>query len=397
MEPHGFVTEAATAVAGGRLSGAVHTTDGALRIQHETSCGQGPYVTTRFTVTNIGGVRIANARLAYLSNLDYVDYQRNEGRADQTHGRLSVRSTTSPGALGMAGDPAPAYVTVSDAVYLMQSLSAFDWSTPAATHTGNAAGELGWDLGSLAPGESKTVTATLAAVSEAAALDRALAHEVFPQRLVPALSPEMRAAKRLEGAWIAAFQPNDLALRGEDGQAYANMMGCCHPAGVRGLFACWQSAFGDDGSTLRSRLPICRSGEGDAASQWVTEGPRRVEQRIRLRAARHLMVRLPDWASATTATASVDGHPATFRADGRWLDFGRLKTGATVALTYPMVWRTTRERVGGNGKTGGFCPAVEKREFTALWRGNVVVGMDPAGSLLPLWPSVEAARLAAKP
>jgi hypothetical protein len=274
----------------------------------------------------------------------------------------------------------------------MQSMSAFDWSAPASAHTGNPAGELGWDLGSLAPGESKTVTVTLAAVGDAEAIDRALSHEAFPKRDVPALSPEMAAAHRLEGAWIAAYQPNDLALRGDDGQAYANMMGCCHPAGVRGLFACWQSAFGDDGTTLRSRLPICREGADDVASQWVTEDSRRVEQRIKLRAARRLMVRLPDWASVGEVNATANGGTTTFRADGRWLDFGRLKAGATVTLTYPMVSRTTKERVGGNGKTGGFCPAAEKREFTVLWRGNVVVGLDPAGPLLPLWPSVEAAR-----
>jgi hypothetical protein len=237
------------------------------------------------------------------------------------------------------------------------------------------------------------VSVTLAAVADAEAMDRALGHEVFPQRDVPALSPEMIAAKRLEGAWIAAYQPNDLAMRGDDGQGvYANMMGCCHPAGVRGLYTCWNATFGDDGTTLRSRLPICREGKDDPASQWVTESPRRVEQRVKLRSGRRLMVRLPDWASSGEATTSLNGRPATFRADSRWLDFGRLKAGATVTLTYPMVWRTTNERVGGNGKTGGFCPAAEKREFTVLWRGNVVAGMDPAGSLLPLWPSVAAAR-----
>ncbi len=397
MEPHGFVSEAPTAARGDRLVGAVRTTDGAVRIEHETCCGEGPDVTTRFTVTNASAAPIGDARLAYFVNLDYPDWQRNLGRTELALGRVTVRSTAYPGALGMSGDPAPAYATVGDAAGLMQAFGAFDWSAPVATFSGNAAGELGWDLGTLAPGETKAVTVTLAAASAPPVLDRALAHEAFPPRSPSSFAPAMAAAHRLEGAWIAAFQPNDLALRGADGHPYANMMGCCHPAGVRGLFACWQSVFGDDGQTLRSRLPICRAGGADAARQWVTEGPWGVEQRIRLLSARHVIVRLPDWASAGTVAASLDGRPATFTAEGRWLHFGRLESGAVLTLTYPMVWRSTQERVGGNGKTDGFCPPAEKRWFTALWRGNVVVGMDPPGELLPLWPSVAETRRVASP
>ena len=384
-QAHGFVTEAPTRGADGVLSGAVRTEDGALRLASETSCGNGPYVVRQFRLTNTGAATLQHVRFATSGNLDFSDYTANEGVAAPEVGRAAVRSRTEPGALGMAGEPGPAFVDLSDAVVQMEALPTFDWTAPRQQFTGNVAVELGWELGPLAPGEEKTVTVTYAAADDVEALARALRHETFPWRPVPeAGSFALAAAERLEGAWVAAFPPNDLAAM-QSGLPYMNMMGCCHPAGVRGLYTCWEAALADDGETLRARLPITRRGE--AAEQVVTEGSRFVQQQIRLRAARRLLLRIPDWADVNRVRATgLGGQSVPFTTEGRWLNLGGQRRGTEVLITYPLRSRTTRERVGGSGASLGFAPAAEKRTFTARWRGNRVVGLEPAGKLLPIWP-----------
>jgi hypothetical protein len=241
-------------------------------------------------------------------------------------------------------------------------------------------------LGPLGPHETKTVSVVLAATSGEPELARVLAGSAFPPRdLSDAGAAEIATAERLVGGWVAAFPPNDLVARTEGDTISMNLMGCCFPAGVRGLYACWKATFGDDGHTLSVRLPIDR--RGDAAFQRVTEGPDRVRQSIRLLAPRRLRVRIPDWAPLDQVEVHTEsGRRRPFVLAGRWMDFSPLAAGTTVALRYPLLARTTAERVGGNGRSLGFCPVAEKRTFTAHWRGNVVVRLEPRGEFLPLFP-----------
>ena len=51
--------------------------------------------------------------------------------------------------------------------------------------------------------------------------------------------------------------------------------------------------------------------------------------------------------------------------------------------------------VGGAGDGIGFSPPARKRTFTATWRGNRVVGIDPPGRLLPLFVALLAANVLA--
>jgi len=97
-------------------------------------------------------------------------------------------------------------------------------------------------------------------------------------------------------------------------------------------------------------------------------------------------VRLPDWAHPSSVLATGGGgRRVPFHVRGQWLEFGRLAAGSEVTVSYPVRLRVTRERVGGAGTSQGFAPADQKRTFTAYWRGNIVVRVEPRGELMPMF------------
>jgi len=384
MRPNGFVTHEACRPDGkGAVRGAVRTEDGTLEIGIETRCGQGPYALCAYTLTNLTDQPIEDVRFATAANLDFADYTANLATVDAAEGWIAARSKSQPGRIGMAGEPRADLVATGDVFTLIGDLSKLEFGASSALAEGNVAGELGWKLGTLAPGEKRTVSVILAATRDDKELARALRQERFEDATpVPPGTADLATARRMEGAFVAAFVPNDFAFAGSDGRPYMNMMGCCFPAGVRALYTCWKSAIADNGTTLLIRLPVDR--KAASVDQDVTEGAGAVSQRLRLSARRLVRVRVPDWASLEAVEARDDaGHRLRFAVEGRWLDFGELAAGRMVRVRYPLVARQTQEKVGGSLESLGFAPADRKTTYTAQWLGNRVIGLEPRGRLLP--------------
>jgi len=111
-----------------------------------------------------------------------------------------------------------------------------------------------------------------------------------------------------------------------------------------------------------------------------------VEQHINLRTDRRLRVRIPEWASLEQVQAFCNAKRISGATSGRWLDLGDRKAGEVATVRYPLRSRLTRERVGGSGKSGGFAPAAEQREFVVQWRGSSVVSISPRGEMWPVFP-----------
>lgn len=386
MQPHGFVTAKPCARdATGAVTGSVRTEDGALEVGIDVRCSEGPAATCQFTVANVSDEPLADVTFAHVANLDFADYSANSASVDDA-GRIVVRSESQPGRLGMCGAPDSGVASVGDVHALLGSLSQPYAGTSVTDARGNVAGKVDWALGTLAPGEKRVVSVTLAAAADHAELLAALGSGSFPSRDVAEQDDlGLATAARTEGAFIAAYVPNDFAFPGADGRPYMNMMGCCFPAGVRGLYACWSPVLADDGVTVSSRMPIDR--ESAAARQEVSEARGTVRQTIRLLAPRELRVRVPDWASLEAVEVTDGrGHGLTPRVEGRWLELGRLEAGEAIRIRYPLVARETREQVGGSLEGLGFAPADRKTTYTAEWLGNRVVGLTPRGSLLPVFP-----------
>jgi len=381
---HGLVVESATHRDGDALAGSVRTDDSAIRIDHRAECGAGPYALRSFSVTNTTGQPLASVRLACALNLDSPTWSAEEGVIG-ADGCARIAARGEEPCVGLKAEPQAAFMSLSEAGPSLSGERALDWSAPRDRYFGNPAVLVGWELGTLAPGDTRTVTLVLAVGSSRDELDRGLRQEAFPP--LEGGSPleiELRRAERLNGSWVATFFPNDLAAVNPGGTLSLSAMGCCPYAGVRALYACWEPALADDGRTVSARYAIDRVSA--SAVQESTQDARRVTQSIRLLADRALRVRLPDWVHASSVLATRGGKRlAPLNVRGRWLEFDHLPAGSEVTVSYPVRLRVTRERVGGAGTSQGFVPADQKRTFAAYWRGNIVVRVEPRGELMPMF------------
>ncbi|HOS93744.1 MAG TPA: hypothetical protein PLQ54_10555, partial [Armatimonadota bacterium] len=379
----GLAVESATHREGDALAGSVRTEDGRLRIDHGAACGRGPYVLRTFSVTNTSAEPLAGARLACATNLDSPTWSAEQGTIADGCARIAARGEEP--CVGLKAEPRPAFMSLSEAGPSLAGEKALDWSAPRDRYFGNSAVLVGWELGTLSPGETRAVTMVMAVGSSGEELDRALRQETFPPlEGGSALEIELRRAERLNGSWVATFFPNDLAALGPDSTLTLSAMGCCPYAGVRALYSCWKPALADDAQTISARYAIDRVSA--VAVQEAMQDARRVTQSISLLAGRALRVRLPDWAHPSSVLATGGGgRRVPFHVRGQWLEFGRLAAGSEVTVSYPVRLRVTRERVGGAGTSQGFAPADQKRTFTAYWRGNIVVRVEPRGELMPMF------------
>ncbi len=175
--------------------------------------------------------------------------------------------------------------------------------------------------------------------------------------------------ERLLGAFAGWSAPNDFV-----GREVWRLMNCCSPAGVRALYLAWNNVVGGNWLTTRVNLLLNHADERLSVRSWLPyEG--RVE--VRMKQARPLEVRMPDWVDHSQVSVTVDGKPAEFEWSGNYVKlarFGRSRFEAEglVAVTFPVREAETTESRGGG-------------TFTVRWRGDTVLGIEPGGSHHPLY------------
>jgi hypothetical protein len=371
------------------FTGQVQTSDGKLSVDLKTTLGHGPYLVRDFMVRNVSKAPVKDVRFVTMANLDFTNFNAESGTSDPASGRVLITSAASGQILAMGGAPKPDFVHADDASMLLSQYQMMKWNQAPSHTQGNAGGVLGWQIGTLAPGEAKTIRVILAAVDSQADLDRAFSGKDFDHwddsGANGSASAALAAAKCQEGGWTACAYPNDAVYLNDAGQPMMHMMGCCHYSGVRGLYATWKPAFEEHADLLSVRLPINRKGK--LADQTITEDSHQVTRRIQLHDDCQVRVRIPDWADLSKVSITATGsqkelHP---QADGRWLDLGKLARGTDLQISYPLVERTTHQRVGGNDKGDVYADPKEKIDYTIQWRGNQVISIDPPGQRLPLF------------
>ena len=96
--------------------------------------------------------------------------------------------------------------------------------------------------------------------------------------------------------------------------------------------------------------------------------------RVLLKRAGALRIRVPGWASRTTIQLSRAGKPLPLRWDGNYVAVAADASApaAAVELWYDLPPRDTVETT-----------PVSRREFRLAWRGDEVVGCEPAGPIYP--------------
>ncbi len=179
---------------------------------------------------------------------------------------------------------------------------------------------------------------------------------------------------RLLGAFAGWSAPNDLI-----GRDCWRLMNCCAPAGIRALYLAWNHVVGGDWRTTRVNLLLNHAAESVSIRSWL---PHEGRVDVKVKAAKPLGVRVPQWVDHEQVTVTVDGQAAEFEWSGNYVTLGRPgesspQPGQLVTITFPVRETTTTETRGGG-------------EFTVRWRGDTVIGIEPAGTHHPLYAGREA-------
>ena len=207
---------------------------------------------------------------------------------------------------------------------------------------------------------------------------------------------------RFIGTFAGWAAPNDFA-----GPAHFWIQQCCLGNAPRGLYQGWESIVTKTEQGYRVNLLLNRSTpELEIDSYLPYEG--KVE--IQVKKETSLAVRIPGWADLSQVTARVDSETFESIWKGRYLELGNMKAGKKVTLAFPVTQRYVKYRIPGapwtskysivDEQSGSGMPLprsvgatspdivakiLEPVEYTAHYRGNTIVGMDPEGTIYPLY------------
>ena len=197
------------------------------------------------------------------------------------------------------------------------------------------------------------------------------------------LQQALAELRKLEGGFVSAPAPDDWVKRdatlGATGRAHngIDMMGCCPPEGMRGLWEAWRWTVQDLPGCVRVNLPFHR----DHPSAIVTAGaPEQGWLQVKLRRDAEVQVRPPSWADRAGVTVLRNGQPAPVQwagPEGAYVACPGMARGETLQVHWPVaafVQRQTLLSVPGG-----------EYDLTVQWEGNEVEAVDPCGKYLPLF------------
>jgi hypothetical protein len=181
-QPDGFDEKTTHSSDGKKMTSEVRATDGAIVVRTESAVGKGPYVTRKMQVTNTGKKRLAEVKLLLTVNPDTLDWNNETGKVETDASQVLIHNAANTQWVGVGAQPKPAYLTAEEVTSLFDPEAGSDWSQASPSYSGNVAVQVGWQIGPLDPGQSKTVEATFANTSTENDLRKALKREAFPEK-----------------------------------------------------------------------------------------------------------------------------------------------------------------------------------------------------------------------
>jgi len=184
----------------------------------------------------------------------------------------------------------------------------------------------------------------------------------------PDCEAELDTARRFNGTWPSSLVPNDFS----DGHKIM-LGGCCQYAGVRALYTGWHDVMNWSKGILRINYLLNRSSE---YAQINTCQPVEGKSRITILKQSKVLLRIPEYIGGPSQmVVKVNGEKLESLGErdvtGHYIALGRLNPGDRIEVGIPLTEKVT-----------------EWRGATIHWRGNYVMTMDPAGLIIPLFPSV---------
>lgn len=199
---------------------------------------------------------------------------------------------------------------------------------------------------------------------------------------------ESEIANRHLGAWPGWSMPNDF-VRAEFSTTGAltsvkpGIMACCHASATRTLFYIWDSiaeSFRDDQNrnALKVNLLMNRATPNvDIYSYVPFEGKVVIKAKSTLIEPLYVYLRVPEWIPQQYVGAdlkvTIDGAPTPWIWQDRYLKLTQaLVAGQSLQMNFPITNKVVQAKVAG-------------LDLTLQMRGNNVIGMSPAGKVIPLY------------
>jgi hypothetical protein len=211
-----------------------------------------------------------------------------------------------------------------------------------------------------------------------------LFREVHRDRPLDEVDAALAALRALEGGFVAQPTPNDWVgfpgpTLGAPG-LYANgiqMMGCCPPEGMRGLWEAWQGIVQERPEGIFINLAISRA---HAAATVTAFTPAAGRLDVQAHRAETYFLRPPAWADPTTVTLSRDDieRPIDWGGDANaYVICQHVRPGERLTLRWPVPRFTQSFRLQS---------IPDRNEpLTVQWLGNQVLDVAPRGAYLPMF------------
>jgi hypothetical protein len=170
--------------------------------------------------------------------------------------------------------------------------------------------------------------------------------------------------REFEGAFQSSIGVNDW----QGPEMFFGVAGCCVPEGARALVTAWTNTVVSEADGIRVNMALAH--DGDAADVEVIDGGVRVTPHV----GGMVRVRPPAWTQRQKVNTDRSAEPAW---DGNYVQFDHVRSGDSVLVTWPIPCFQQHIEVGG--RIGG------KHPYAIRWEGNVATGIEPAGTVFPLF------------
>lgn len=175
-------------------------------------------------------------------------------------------------------------------------------------------------------------------------------------------------AQRVKGSYVGWGDPNDFV--NPTARVRNAVQNCCGPQCAWATYLVWHNIVTKNEQgvfinlLLNKRSPWC-----EVLSYQPYSG--RVDVEMYVNSDVHILV--PDWVIKSEVSVKVNGTAITPGWDGPYLVLKDRKKGDRIVVNFPMRITTRTDTIPGKGV------------YKTTWKGNTVIGIDPAGKIAPLF------------
>lgn len=174
-------------------------------------------------------------------------------------------------------------------------------------------------------------------------------------------------AERVRGCFVGWGAPNDWV--NTTGRLRNAIQNCCAPHGSWATFLVWKRLVQQDSTGLRVNMALNTEHPGCRVASYL---PYKGRVDVVIYEGAPLKVRVPDGVENSEVSVTVNGVPASISWDGDYVSLAGTAQFDTVSVRWPQKYTTTTEEI-------------DRTTYTVEWKGRTVVGIDPPGTVRPLF------------